>query len=212
MGNSHFHGSKRRRSQASPPVNGQGEGGPYIIWSNKLWDELTGGGDLKDVVDKRSYDVLRSQISKPGSPSNILNLALSRPLVTLRFAQTFHAPPSSSTSPSSPYHILTCLEDTSAIRTHHRRRSSPSYRTGSPSPFFLGAAEQSLSSSPDKSPRPAFTPQTTDCRQLLELTDWSKTSLGPRETWSPVIETMISVIMASPTQDALWLGPEFNMI
>lgn len=51
-----------------------------------------------------------------------------------------------------------------------------------------------------------------DCQLLLNDTDWSKTSLGPRQNWSSVIEMMIAVIMRSPTQDALWLGKDFNMI
>jgi hypothetical protein len=56
------------------------------------------------------------------------------------------------------------------------------------------------------------TPSQTDCKYLLDPTDWSKTSLGPRWTWSPVIETMINTVIYSKTQDALWLGLEFNMI
>ena len=51
-----------------------------------------------------------------------------------------------------------------------------------------------------------------NCRRLLETTDWSLTSLGPREGWSPVVHTMTDLLMRSPTQDSLWLGPDFNMI
>jgi hypothetical protein len=57
-----------------------------------------------------------------------------------------------------------------------------------------------------------LTKPSTDCRVLLDRTDWSETSLGPRPTWSPVIEMMINIVMSSRTQDALCLGQDFNMI
>jgi hypothetical protein len=65
---------------------------------------------------------------------------------------------------------------------------------------------------PRHGPDAPLFPPVTDCQQLLELTDWSQTCLGPRRTWSPVINVMIDVIMASKTQDALWLGVDFVMI
>ncbi|OCF72550.1 hypothetical protein I204_06932 [Kwoniella mangroviensis CBS 8886] len=55
-------------------------------------------------------------------------------------------------------------------------------------------------------------PPSFGCKSLLERTDWSKTRLGPREKWSSVIEMMIEVVLRSPTQDALWLGEDFQMI
>jgi hypothetical protein len=65
----------------------------------------------------------------------------------------------------------------------------------------------------DSSP-PSTTPtsRSLDCRQLLDQTDWSLTPLGPRKEWSPSVEMMIKIIMASETQDALWLGEECVMI
>jgi len=60
---------------------------------------------------------------------------------------------------------------------------------------------------------PATAPASeTDCKTLLELTDWSKTCLGPRKDWSPSLEVIIRIVMASETQDGLWLGEDFIMI
>ncbi|WVW79174.1 hypothetical protein I302_101140 [Kwoniella bestiolae CBS 10118] len=62
--------------------------------------------------------------------------------------------------------------------------------------------------STSKTPPPA----PLSCTSLLARTDWSKTRLGPRDKWSPVIEMMIEVVLRSPTQDALWLGEDFQML
>ncbi|WWC91472.1 uncharacterized protein L201_006418 [Kwoniella dendrophila CBS 6074] len=65
---------------------------------------------------------------------------------------------------------------------------------------------------------PAYTPTALStnpllsCQALLDSTDWSKTTIGARKEWSPVIEMMMEVILRSPTQDALWLGDDFQMI
>src|SRR3954451_5531653 len=42
--------------------------------------------------------------------------------------------------------------------------------------------------------------------------DWSKTSLGPRETWSPSLKLIVSTILASQFPMALRWGPEFVIV
>src|SRR3954466_7022330 len=42
--------------------------------------------------------------------------------------------------------------------------------------------------------------------------DWSKTPLGPRKSWSPSLELIVSTIMASQFPMALRWGPEFVII
>src|ERR1051325_4802238 len=42
--------------------------------------------------------------------------------------------------------------------------------------------------------------------------DWSKTPLGPRQSWSPSLKLLASTILASPFPMALRWGPQFVMI
>lgn len=46
---------------------------------------------------------------------------------------------------------------------------------------------------------------------LVLSTDWSKTPMGPLETWPPAIRTMMSIAFASATQDSIWFGPIDNI-
>jgi len=103
----------------------------------------------------------------------------------------------------------------SQSRSHTRRRSHNAAKSPL-STIALDTAQDALLLTP---PLPTerissvdLTDPELDCRRLLETTDWAATSLGPKEGWSPVVHTMIDVLMRSPTQDALWLGPDFNMI
>ena len=64
----------------------------------------------------------------------------------------------------------------------------------------------------DIAPPPGLAGPVIDCAMLLETTDWSKTALGPREKWSSALSTIVGMLMASPTPDALWVGTNFNMI
>lgn len=50
------------------------------------------------------------------------------------------------------------------------------------------------------------------CSTLLEETDWSKTSLGPRENWSPEIKLMVHLVFSSLDEDSVWIGPDCIVI
>lgn len=48
-----------------------------------------------------------------------------------------------------------------------------------------------------------------ECGKLMESTDWSKTSLGPRATWPPVYERGLNVVLSNRFPTIYYLGPEF---
>jgi hypothetical protein len=44
------------------------------------------------------------------------------------------------------------------------------------------------------------------CRELLETTDWSKTSIGPRSSWPAVIHAMVELAFGTRANDAVYYG------
>lgn len=50
------------------------------------------------------------------------------------------------------------------------------------------------------------------CRRLLLSTDWSRTSLGPIESWSPALRAIADMIVDSPVAKVLMWGPDHRMI
>ncbi|WVQ95071.1 hypothetical protein IAU59_002164 [Kwoniella sp. CBS 9459] len=52
----------------------------------------------------------------------------------------------------------------------------------------------------------------TDVHALYDSFDWSKTPLGPRETWPCSLKTMVSVMFAYPTPACIWWGRELTLI
>lgn len=53
---------------------------------------------------------------------------------------------------------------------------------------------------------------TPQCHLLLEETDWSKTTAGPRENWPPEIAAIISLVFTSAGQDSVWVGSDLHVI
>jgi hypothetical protein len=169
------------------------------VWSNAKWNETMGG--VRSDGQEATTGV--------------------EELLELLFAKTSMTPPTTSTAMT--YRVVTSVrvgrsapqQDGSPSTTSIDRSSVYTPPPASPSDSPSKKRRRSLVLQPDR-PIPADSdsskPSQTDCQYLLDHTDWSKTSLGPRSTWSPVIETMINTVMYSKTQDALWLGPEFNMI
>ena len=47
-----------------------------------------------------------------------------------------------------------------------------------------------------------------EMRALMRSTDWSKTRLGPPETWPKSLRTMVGVVLGSRFPMVLWWGPE----
>ncbi|EIW68283.1 hypothetical protein TREMEDRAFT_69291 [Tremella mesenterica DSM 1558] len=51
-----------------------------------------------------------------------------------------------------------------------------------------------------------------DVNVLLETTDWSKTPLGPRDTWPQSLKTIVAMVMQYPHQCCVWWGPDLTLI
>lgn len=201
-----------------------------VLWGNSRWTKLLGGGDVEDLADAGAIDGLARWVTRGESnDGDTFELGLNLPSTRIILPLANSVVSSSSSAHSGPFFIITALssgsprplETTPLISPSTTpppltdTRSEPSWRNpggatrqGAPPAFAGNSVDDALTSTPS---RPLL-PKHLDCRYLLDTTDWSKTALGPRSKWSPVIETMISIVYASPTQDSLWLGPDFNMI
>jgi len=51
-----------------------------------------------------------------------------------------------------------------------------------------------------------------EMRTLIRSLDWSKTSIGPIESWSPTLRTMVSFLLANRFPLLLWWGPQYASI
>lgn len=191
------------------------------MWGNAKWREAIGGLCLDGQGATTGVEELLEWVEQPDSTEADSFLLDADPSTKLLFAKTSMTPPTTSTAPA--YRVVTSVR---VGRSHLQQDGQPSTTSidtssvhtpppASPSDSPSKKRRRSLVLQPDRpssadpdSPKP---PQ-SGCQYLLDHKDWSKTSLGPRSTWSPVIETMINTVMYSKTQDALWLGPEFNMI
>ena len=110
---------------------------------------------------------------------------------------------------SHHFHIITALSDHGVSEARDERSFRPRFnRQSSSFPSQEGDQWHLINVAPPISPAGPV----TDCAILLETADWSKTSLGPRETWGTALATMVEIIMASPTPESLWVGGNFNMI
>jgi len=64
------------------------------------------------------------------------------------------------------------------------------------------------------SPGPGLQPEqfiTTggEMAELIRSKDWSKTPLGPIESWSQALRTMVSLLLSNRFPMLLWWGPEY---
>ena len=62
-----------------------------------------------------------------------------------------------------------------------------------------------------RSERPATNPAGEMAARVAAF-DWSKTPLGPRETWSPSLKLIVATMLASQFPMALRWGPQFVII
>ncbi|WWC73350.1 uncharacterized protein I206_107317 [Kwoniella pini CBS 10737] len=184
-----------------------------ISWANHKWDEWRNGQALESLLPAgvaRSFEEwIRAEKDETMFPlkASGKRLNLIKTIVYEEDAQTFIV----ITSFPSGYRITPVSQKDDLLKPTNgdTSYSEPLVSLGrakfeEPSHFALERKRQFGSNSP------AVT--SLECKLLLERTDWSKTTLGPREKWSPVIETMLEVILRSSTQDALWLGPDFQML
>jgi len=51
-----------------------------------------------------------------------------------------------------------------------------------------------------------------EARTLIRSLDWSQTPIGPIQTWSPTLRTMVSFLVANRFPLLLWWGPQYASI
>jgi len=61
-------------------------------------------------------------------------------------------------------------------------------------------------------PSTEFIPDKTEAGRVLRGIDWSRTPLGPEDTWSPTLRMMVPFVLASRFPQLLWWGPEYICI
>ena len=49
-------------------------------------------------------------------------------------------------------------------------------------------------------------------RTFIREKDWSQTSIGPMEQWSPTLKTMVELLLANRFPLLLWWGPQYVSI
>jgi hypothetical protein len=195
------------------------------VWANARWTQLVDNGGLRPILGFEEERALGDWIGRArresggaamDDPNDLTHLIQITSLSTsLRVTKAQIDTSDNTKGDTSPLWVVTGLESVKRPATPGTPGTpgeSPklSRKTTSPphTPVFDSLERDTLI--------PPLVvdiiPPALDCRSLLQTTDWSATSLGPREKWSPVVEMMIAVIMRSPTQDSLWLGTEFNMI
>jgi hypothetical protein len=198
----------------------------HITWGNARWNDLVGRAGLEECVDltslKRFHEWLEADQVEDGNVTLSLELKQGATLTLIRTCVPAIPPRKRSFTIVTTTHL-----------------SYPNTDRDTPEQLSNGSAghepPQSVSTgrrvSLDDIPELEITSNSTkdrgcdgvdegkppgtiitDCQLLLEQVDWSKTSLGPRHTWPPSIELMIKTVMASKTQDALWVGEECVMI
>ncbi|WWC64291.1 uncharacterized protein I303_106901 [Kwoniella dejecticola CBS 10117] len=192
----------------------QDQSGPSrrrISWSNRRWVEWSDGRSLGDLISDRAAKSFEEWTNTPFQDtlfplkhgSNTLNL------IRTEIIREGSLPAIVITSVPLDYRVKTIpVANTDSLPTvlneiHSNPLVSPELLE-EPTHFSLTTQRPSDNNTSALS--------SLACKSLLESTDWSKTKLGPREKWSRVIETMLEVILRSPTQDALWLGEDFQML
>jgi len=69
-----------------------------------------------------------------------------------------------------------------------------------------------LKSSDRTAAAPAFLAGGGEMGALMRAFDWSKTPIGPVESWSPTLRTMVSFLLANGFPLLLWWGPHYASI
>lgn len=62
----------------------------------------------------------------------------------------------------------------------------------------------------------AYTAQMTEaaasCWDMVNKVDWAKTKLGPRSEWKDDFDALLSIVFQSPSQDAIWIGEDLQVL
>ena len=63
-----------------------------------------------------------------------------------------------------------------------------------------------------KAPPRTLLPLGGEMRTFIREKDWSQTSIGPMERWSPTLKTMVELLLANRFPLLLWWGPQYVSI
>ncbi|WVQ94591.1 hypothetical protein IAU59_001671 [Kwoniella sp. CBS 9459] len=158
-------------------------------------------GLFRVEINNEPYNLVKTVYTRRGSvKSGRLHVITSTPISSRHESSYSRSRPTALTIPTLPPSPTT---PTPRGAENTSRESPPEMIVPGESPL----PEPTFSPLDSRTPTPVV-----DCKTLLERVDWAATKLGPRSQWSPTIETMLEVIMRSPTQDALWLGDDFQML
>jgi hypothetical protein len=53
---------------------------------------------------------------------------------------------------------------------------------------------------------------TATCWKMVDEFDWSKTKLGARANWNELYDGLLAIVFQSPSQDAVWLGEDLQIL
>ncbi|KAK8845645.1 hypothetical protein IAR55_006361 [Kwoniella newhampshirensis] len=187
-----------------------------VAWKNERWVNWMGKHSLDGLIEGEALLDFERWISTGEADSvfpmetDIDTLFLMKTIIPRKGSYSLHVITS---LPSKAKRAPTLFfGDTPSGRTPSAVPSTERPANLIPSHLDLSAENVNDAVSSSLMASSVLASRTLDCKSLLDRTDWTKTSLGPRVNWSPVIETMIEVILRSPTQDALWLGEDFLML
>lgn len=78
--------------------------------------------------------------------------------------------------------------------------------------WFTGLARCVSSTSAVVNQEPVILPDGGEMDNAICSLDWSRTSIGARESWSPALNTMVRILLANRFPMLLWWGPEYVSI
>ncbi|WVQ64073.1 uncharacterized protein L199_002232 [Kwoniella botswanensis] len=176
-----------------------------IGWKNNKWDQWSGGETLEELMQSETLEQFEQWVSADEEDTVFPLKARQKHLNLIKTIVPRE-------DDLNSLCVITSLpSDFKIASIHPVAPDAPALIQSTPL-FDPEAQHEPTYLSLDNNGSSEVLPPSLGCKSLLERTDWSKTRLGPREKWSSVIEMMIEVVLRSPTQDALWLGDDFQMI
>jgi hypothetical protein len=204
-----------------------------VAWGNEQWFNLTDGRPVGECMEPLMQGSLQDWVESEEEEDAIFTLELKRPATTLQLVKTIL--PLVPRSNSHAFCIVTSQRQHQSSTPSARSSISTdvSMSTGSGSYFAQAKSSPRSNLSPPlarearmrstigrHSPfaekpgafQSIMQTASAECRLALDAVDWSKTKLGPRSTWSDVVDPVLSIVWQSPTDDSVWLGEDLHLI
>lgn len=213
-----------------------------IAWSNERWLRVTQGRNWDDMLDHSTQNRLQHWIEDDEEEETVFFLETRDPGVVLYLSKTILplTPPSTThafciitsqaDSGRSPYtpSDLSSPGLRSSISEVRSSFSQMQMSTSSNPRTSISTDTSKASGSTEYFPTMGGPRRTRkkdaalsiqhmisaadEYWQMLEAFDWSKTKLGPRETWAESIGPLLSVTFQSKSMDCIWLGEDLHLI